>query len=426
MRSKLTVMSRRAERRLSPLYRRLLQRCGALGLAGGLMFPALNARAQSLFDSPADPEIVFGGGLYVSFHFGQRNGVGFGVEGYSTVLLAGNNNAFSCSGDSRAGIGPLLQFGLVNLAEPRLVLAMAGGGDLARDAGVSLSGEIGAVYRFGERSGLGLHLGLTPQLKFLSAFGRLGLGLQEYSAGVGLRNATLFGPIQTQCIVIGRPLRNDTGRVELTPIAAANAPAQAWAQDAQAEHASVFAFADLGRQLIAAGAPPALIERAITAGKDEMRHATGCKKIADRYNGEQLILTSPEYSPRNVLAGKEALIRLATESWLDGCLGEGAAATWASESATDAADQEAQQLQATIAIEEAAHSALAWDILKWALRAGSDEIRHEVWKLKDREPQIASEEEAESRLSIEAKSAALEKHVADARKRLQDVFHSPA
>ena len=98
-------------------YRRLWQSAGALGLAGQLLFPT-PARAFG-------EENAFGGGLYVSFVFGERAALGVGVEGFATHLLQGSTDY--CSNDLRVGVGGVLQAGLVNFEAPRLSLSMLGG-----------------------------------------------------------------------------------------------------------------------------------------------------------------------------------------------------------------------------------------------------------------------------------------------------------
>jgi hypothetical protein len=57
------------------------------------------------------------------------------------------------------------------------------------------------------------------------------------------------------------------------------------------------------------------------------------------------------------------------ESWIDGCLGEGEAATRARVALATVRDAEAKRACAVIARDEQRHADLAWDILAWALSA---------------------------------------------------------
>jgi hypothetical protein len=60
------------------------------------------------------------------------------------------------------------------------------------------------------------------------------------------------------------------------------------------------------------------------------------------------------------------------ESWLDGCLGEGAAAKRAAREVLVARDARTRAVWARIAEDESRHAELAWDILGWTIdRAGS-------------------------------------------------------
>jgi len=80
-------------------------------------------------------------------------------------------------------------------------------------------------------------------------------------------------------------------------------------------------------------------------------------------------------SARPLLAGQAALVRLAIESWVDGCLGEGAAAACAAQEATSTTRPDIRSTQQRIAQDEARHAELAWDVLQWSLQAGGRDVR---------------------------------------------------
>lgn len=68
-------------------------------------------------------------------------------------------------------------------------------------------------------------------------------------------------------------------------------------------------------------------------------------------------------------------MRLAVESWVDGCLGEGAAAACAGAEARLASEGSIAATQQIIAGEEASHAELAWDVLDWTVAVGGQAVR---------------------------------------------------
>jgi|JI10StandDraft_1071094.scaffolds.fasta_scaffold251074_2 hypothetical protein len=397
-------------------YRRLWQSAGALGLAGQLLFPT-PARAFG-------EENAFGGGLYVSFVFGERAALGVGVEGFATHLLQGSTDY--CSNDLRVGVGGVLQAGLVNFEAPRLSLSMLGGVE-SGESPAGVSAELGLTYRFGERAGPGLHLGLVPHYLVANAFVRTELGLGETSVGVGGRSSTVFGDVGGGCAIAGRPIRTDTGVLVAVPASPDTRTAEAWSRDAAAELHAVFAFAELAEQLIVAEAPEALIARALVAGREELGHARACQAMAERLAPGTPPPTPPSHVVRSPLRGKDARVRLATESWLDGCLGEGVASAWAQAAARASTSAEARVAQQRIADEEARHAALAWDVMAWAAR-GDDDVRHALWSLRDVEKAAGDEDEAataahrEGRLTRHERADLLATTTLEARRGLDGVL----
>src|SRR5205085_12074693 len=98
--------------------------------------------------------------------------------------------------------------------------------------------------------------------------------------------------------------------------------AEQWLADAASEHASIAAFARLSLELMALGAGPELLAACHRAAADEVRHAELCFTVARAYAGRELDpgpLAVPELPAPDV-------VRMACESFVDGCIGEGAAA----------------------------------------------------------------------------------------------------
>ena len=137
-----------------------------------------------------------------------------------------------------------------------------------------------------------------------------------------------------------------------------------WARLGQMEHASIAAFARFSLQLLALGAPPALVEACTRALGDETAHTKLCFRIASVYAGRAL---GP--GPLDV-AGSLALSSLADIVDLviaEGCFGETSAALEALEAAASASDPVIRAAYARIAADEQRHAELAFQFVRWAL-----------------------------------------------------------
>lgn len=73
--------------------------------------------------------------------------------------------------------------------------------------------------------------------------------------------------------------------VATLPVVTRERLAAAWTRDALYEHASVASFARFVLQLLAVGAPPALVLAGQAAIGDEVRHAQQCFALASAYAG---------------------------------------------------------------------------------------------------------------------------------------------
>lgn len=150
--------------------------------------------------------------------------------------------------------------------------------------------------------------------------------------------------------------------------------AEAWRQDAQAEHASVAAFARATLELMAVGAPPELLEGCQRAALDEIDHARRCFALAATYGGEEIEPDGlPALAPR-----RTDLSRLAADTFAEGCVGESIAALVAERALRHCLDPAVRDALATIAADEARHAALAWATLRWAVDHGGDAVRDAV------------------------------------------------
>jgi hypothetical protein len=361
----------------------------------------LSAASTAMFATPARAEDWIPGiGFFVGGAFGERPGFEWGFEAFATYRVVGSN---CFDPNARAGIGPMAQLAIINLHHPRVTAGLQGGGEFSY-GGPALTGELGATYRFGDRPGFGIHTGVTAIAALFTLSGRAQWLLQDYAANVGTRFA-FEGPDRpaftfgsSAICMVGRPLRTPIGvaRVDASARSAvapragqiddeAWAAGLEWQSAAQYECASVPAFLQLAVELLAHDAPDVLVEAALSAAEDEMVHARISADLASRYLGSRVWPTLPDVAPRVPLAGRAGLVRLATESWLDGCLGEGMAAERARRASQQATDAGARIAQRLIARDEARHADLAWSVLRWTMRVDADAVRDAVNTLRNAE-----------------------------------------
>ncbi|HEU4534319.1 MAG TPA: ferritin-like domain-containing protein, partial [Polyangiaceae bacterium] len=145
-----------------------------------------------------------------------------------------------------------------------------------------------------------------------------------------------------------------------------------WARLGQMEHASVAAFARFALQLLALGAPPALVGGAIAAQSDELEHARQCFGLASWLGG-----TPVGPGPLPIEGALEAVtlvaaVRLAVR---EGCVGETVAALEASEAYERAVEGPVRAVLGRVRVDEGRHAELAWRFVGWALETGSTLVR---------------------------------------------------
>ncbi len=182
----------------------------------------------------------------------------------------------------------------------------------------------------------------------------------------------------------GRPLRDGDVAVQASfgdvapRRAAGRTPhpeaAAAWLRDAGYEYTSVASFARAALELMAVGAPAELVRDCHLAALDELRHAEVCAEIA-------WSLGAAPVAPRAVpaLAPREATwIRVAVDTFVEGCVGETLAALVMSTVAAECPDPELRALLEAIAEDEERHAALAWRTLRAALGRGGAPVAEAV------------------------------------------------
>jgi len=133
------------------------------------------------------------------------------------------------------------------------------------------------------------------------------------------------------------------------------------------EYASVASFAELSLQLMALGAPTALVLRCHRAGLDEIAHAT----LLDRLSGGERAALGPithllghRYGGR-AATRRRRLARIALDSYRDGWLNEGASVADMEERARSAGTPEERRIFERIAGDERRHGDLGRDVVLW-------------------------------------------------------------
>lgn len=158
----------------------------------------------------------------------------------------------------------------------------------------------------------------------------------------------------------------------LPPRAAEHIAAQ-WARDAQFEHASIASFGRFALELLAIGAPAALVESAHRAAIDEVHHARLCFSLASVYGGISL---GPGVLPLDPGAFTvPTLDAMARATVLEGCVNETLAALEAKAACEHAEPDAVRNALLEIERQESDHASLAFRFVSWAIVRGGAEIR---------------------------------------------------
>ncbi|WAS90441.1 ferritin-like domain-containing protein [Nannocystis punicea] len=149
-----------------------------------------------------------------------------------------------------------------------------------------------------------------------------------------------------------------------------------WTAIALAEHASVASFAAFVLQLLAVGAPPALVSDAQRAMADEIEHARIAFALASLYEGTGVGPGSLPVGRPHLVGDLDAVVAAAIA---EACVAETLAGLELREAAARAEDPALARLLARIAADEQRHAELGWRFVQWALaEAGADRRRAEA------------------------------------------------
>jgi hypothetical protein len=179
-------------------------------------------------------------------------------------------------------------------------------------------------------------------------------------------------------LLMAEPLERSGWSLSLDPAVEALEPAaraalaEAWTRDAVAKHASIATFARFALELLSVGAPVELVAEAQRAMGDGIRHAEMCFGLASAYAGAP---RGPSRLCVDPLAARDEPREIARSVVRGGAVGETIAALSTMAARQGVRDPAVAGVLDAIARDEAAHAALAWRYLLWALGSG-DEALH--------------------------------------------------
>jgi hypothetical protein len=175
-------------------------------------------------------------------------------------------------------------------------------------------------------------------------------------------NCVTYSDGTMACSIPGRPLRRRRRRGFLLP-----ADDGVHSDEARIEYASVASFGELGLELMALGAPTALVARCHQAAMDEITHATALARLAGR-DGSRFGAI-PRLLGRRIggrlRRRRGHLARIAVMSYRDGWLNEGLSAADMEARAQRAETSEERRAFERIAAEEHGHAELGRDVVLW-------------------------------------------------------------
>ncbi|MEM6989057.1 MAG: ferritin-like domain-containing protein [Myxococcota bacterium] len=152
--------------------------------------------------------------------------------------------------------------------------------------------------------------------------------------------------------------------------------ARAWADEGCFEAASVASFSRFVLELIALGAPAALVADAQRAIGEEVGHARAFFGLASAYGARDV--GPGALAVDDALATSTDPVAIAVALAREGCIGETISALQLGTAAARTVDPQVRTLLTAIADEELGHAELAWRALSWMLHRGDDEMRRHV------------------------------------------------
>ncbi len=173
----------------------------------------------------------------------------------------------------------------------------------------------------------------------------------------------LFAPAERRADWADEPLCPETA--SLTPELRSALAAHFTAMAAM-EHASIGSFARFSLELLALGAPPALLQASHEAGLDEIVHARLAYALATVYSGQPV---GPGRLPISGVAPSSDPTAIVSALVREACVGETVAAAEALALSTIVTDPALRGAYARVSEDEARHAELGWRTLSWMLKA---------------------------------------------------------
>jgi hypothetical protein len=199
------------------------------------------------------------------------------------------------------------------------------------------------------------------------------LSIAEFTRGRQLRR---FGRLLLPSLQTDASWAKEQPAITMTDSERAQVAHQ-WRENGRTEHASVAAFARLTLDLLALGAPPALVASAQRDALDEIRHSELCFSLARAIDG---VATSPApftaVRDVRVIGGSRsvALARLAVDSLVDGALHEGVSARVLAQLTKRTPLPAIRALLKELSADEGRHAAHGWDVVRWCVDEGGQPV----------------------------------------------------
>ncbi|MBI4952071.1 MAG: ferritin-like domain-containing protein [Myxococcales bacterium] len=148
--------------------------------------------------------------------------------------------------------------------------------------------------------------------------------------------------------------------------------AEHWLEVGALEHASIGSFARFTLELLAFGAPAALVADAQRAAEDEVEHARMAYAVASACSGQACGPGALELGALALAPSRAALVRALV---LEACAGETLGVAEALELALRVAHPALRAVYLRLAADEERHAALGWRTLAWLLTEGGPALR---------------------------------------------------
>ncbi len=186
-----------------------------------------------------------------------------------------------------------------------------------------------------------------------------------YYYGYEGRPFTVGGDVRTSTVVGGSDWCVDV-RVHAEATADDRlAAAEAWTRAALAEHAAIASFARFTMELMSLGAPPDLLQAAIQATADEVRHAQDAFAVASAFAGRDL---SPSPLPMDGALADPSVRGILERLLTEGCVDETVSTALAALRLSHVQDTTLVNVLTRIVDDESRHAALAWKTARWILQ----------------------------------------------------------